>query len=183
MKAGYRIRLRRKKAFRMLTLSYVALIAISLIFAFINYSKLLDTVRERAVEQTVAHLSQAAQSVNSYVESIENSLINLATNTHVLTYVYRSRAGGDEDYWKMYMAQQEISDACVQNTNLYELAVYTPGTNRVLYSDSSRIADDFYGAYLAFEDDSCDDWKTRLQQVDKLSVTASEYSLATGKNL
>lgn len=176
-------KLKSHKAFRMLSLSFFALVAVSLVFAVISNNRLLETEIDRAEEQAQASLNQAVYIVESYFESIRQTMIALSLDEDVNTYIYRTSPMNGADYYRMIQAQKEISMGNVYNPYIYEMGVYVKDVDTVLYSTSCRRAGDFYTSLLDFEGITEEMWRESLNASDNLAVRPARYSNAARRNL
>ncbi len=181
MRTNYLKKLRAHKAFRMLVLSFLLLIVVSLAFAAVSHDRLLKTERERAKEQALANLTQAVYIVENYFDSIYQAMISLSLDEEVNLYLYRTAPMDGSDYYRMIQAQKEISMGNVYNTYVYEMGVYVQKLDTVLYSSSCRRTEGFYDAFLDFEGMTKEEWHESLNINEDFDVKPARYSRASGK--
>ena len=181
MRTNYLKKLRAHKAFRMLVLSFLLLIVVSLAFAAVSHRRLLQTERERAKEQALANLTQAVYIVENYFDTIYQAMISLSLDENVNLYLYRTTPMDGSDYYRMIQAQKEISKGNVYNPYVYEMGVYVQKLDTVLYSSSCRRTEGFYDAFLDFEGMTKEEWRENLNINEGFGVKPARYSNASGK--
>jgi len=183
MKLGNPIKRRRGRAYSMLIISYIALLILTMCFASVSYSRLYNTSRRHAQQQVTHQLEQAAYIVDSYVESIQQSMLSLSLNTHVNSFIYTKPPLNTDDYYRVVQVISEIGSQFTNNSCLQYLFIYQSSQDCIVTNSTRLSTRDFYQLLLPLSDVSYDEWLHFLNTRNYFSAFPVQTHSANGSKL
>ena len=175
--------LRSYSVYRMMILSYVAILVLSLMFAGIGYRYLYNDTYKHAVQVVTDQLTQSAYIADGYVESIRQSLFTLAVNPHIQSFVYTKSPMGKDDYYRLMQSIQEVGSVYAINHCMEMLFVYVEGIDSVLTPTARMSTQDYYSMYLNFQESNVETWRSSLSPCEYFTIHPMQTSEKNGQQL
>ena len=122
----------------MLVLSYVVMLAVSLLFAGFGYKRLYEDARTNTENRISSQLAQSAYVVDGYVESMRQSVNAIAMSTFLQSFVYTRYPMDADDYYALVETVNEVRNVRVSNNNIYKIALYVKGIDSLVSSTTSE---------------------------------------------
>lgn len=154
--------LKKRSIFATLILSYMALMAISILLVGASYYRLYDDAREHAEGVIVAHLKQASSITDSYVERVQQTLLALCTNVHVSAFSNAHHPLDGADYYRLWQVVQTVSGQASSNPLLENMYIYYYGIDSVVDASTRIDAREYYDLNLKFQNQTYEQWREFL---------------------
>jgi len=157
-----RTKKRSHSVYRMLVLSYVVMLAVSLLFAGFGYKRLYEDARTNTENRISSQLAQSAYVVDGYVESMRQSVNAIAMSTFLQSFVYTRYPMDADDYYALVETVNEVRNVRVSNNNIYKIALYVKGIDSLVSSTTRMSTEDYFKAFLNFNDMTYEEWKDEI---------------------
>ena len=165
--------LKSRKIYIGLIASYIIILLIFTLFAFIGYDKLYRTRRDQIEQQYESRLAQAVYLANDYVSSVRQSMLSVLNGKEANSFVYTKYPMNTDNYYNLRQTINEI--AGINQASEYGLFLYVKGIDSIVSTGTRLNVQAYYDIELRPEDLSVDEFRGIMDGSSYFNISHAFY--------